>query len=807
MSNKHYSAANPCPVCGSGSKNCSITPDGLHLCGIVRSAEEPDERRWKKLGERDGWGLYRPVENRRKRRPSKQPQESPVNWTEKACELAKRMTGRNDLWKLLADALKLPVEALQHLEQIGYNHCGKDARGWHVEFTFPERDASGNIIGICTRWENTPDKDGKPKKACIKGSKRGLTMPVNWRSRDASDSAPLFIVEGQSDTLAMAHAGLCCVGRPGCDVVKFLPELLHDWSAERPIIVMGENDERTADNGKSLWPGRTGALKVAQALAVKLNRTIRILFPPTGYKDVRQFLTAAHFEAMPWSMRGEALKAMISKAELIQPHAEEQVSNAGGSVSNDAPDDPHLLAMKYLEERKNDTLRYWREDFYRWHQGAYQVVSQDDLRCQLAKWLRGYFVRLNDLELAEWKLQAERLKENGQNPPKRPETRKVKEPLLRDVKTALASLCRLNPTLDAPAWIDLQNVPDSRELVALRNGILHLPVGELMPMNPDYFNLCASPFDYNADAGVATEWLKFVHSVWKSDMESINTLQEWFGYLLTPDTRQQKILFLIGPPRSGKGTILRVLSGLVGEGNIAAPRLSNLEGSFGYAPLQGKSIALVSDFRLSNKADLAAVAEVLLSLSGEDRVQVERKFREATSQRLTTRFVLASNEYPRLADASNALVNRLIVLEMTESFLNREDHGLEQRLLQELPSILNWARRGWLRLQNRGHFLQPASGQEILEEMRDLASPASQFVRERCELDPSAKAYVDDLYRAWCDWCNTQHQSNPGRVVDFGRWLKAAAPQVRQNREGSGERKRFYSGIRLKNYRDGIDLD
>jgi putative DNA primase/helicase len=461
--------------------------------------------------------------------------------------------------------------------------------------------------------------------------------------------------------------------------------------------------------------------------------------------------------------------------------------------SNDAPDDPHLLAMKYFEEQKNHTLRYWREDFYRWHQGAYQVVSQDDLKCQLAKWLRGYFVRLNDLELADWKQQAE----GQEKPPKRPETRKVKEPLLRDVKTAMASLSRLNPNLDAPAWIDLENMPDPRELVALQNGLLHLPSGELLPTNPEYFNLCASPYDYNAKAGEAGEWLKFLRSIWCNDHESINTLQEWFGYLLTPDTRQQKILFLIGPPRSGKGTILRVLSGLVGEGNIAAPRLSNLEGSFGYAPLQGKSIALVSDFRLSHKADLAAVAETLLSLSGEDRVQVERKFREATSQRLTTRFVLASNEYPRLADASNALVNRLIVLEMTESFLNREDHGLEQRLLQELPAILNWARHGWLRLRNRGHFLQPSSGQSILQEMRDLASPASQFVRERCELNPTSKTYVDDLYRAWCDWCQTQHQSNPGRKVDFGRWFKAAAPQVSIDRDGSGGRKRFYLGVRL----------
>ena len=46
--------------------------------------------------------------------------------------------------------------------------------------------------------------------------------------------------------------------------------------------------------------------------------------------------------------------------------------------------------------------------------------------------------------------------------------------------------------------------------------------------------------------------------LWAGDSESIAALQEWFGYCLTNDTRQQKILMIVGPKRSGKGTIARV---------------------------------------------------------------------------------------------------------------------------------------------------------------------------------------------------------------------------------------------------------
>ena len=45
------------------------------------------------------------------------------------------------------------------------------------------------------------------------------------------------------------------------------------------------------------------------------------------------------------------------------------------------------------------------------------------------------------------------------------------------------------------------------------------------------------------------------------------------GYVLTQDTSHQKILTLIGPPRSGKGVIARVITGLIGPMNVAGTTL------------------------------------------------------------------------------------------------------------------------------------------------------------------------------------------------------------------------------------------
>ncbi len=232
--------------------------------------------------------------------------------------------------------------------------------------------------------------------------------------------------------------------------------------------------------------------------------------------------------------------------------------------------------------------------------------------------------------------------------------------------------------------------PCPSEIIACRNGLLHVPSGELLEPTPRFFTRNALAFDFLPDAPAPRQWLDFLNQVWPGG-EEIELLQEIFGYLLVPDTSQQKIFLLVGPKRSGKGTIGQVLAKLIGERNVCSPSLNSLGDTFGLEPLIGKQLAIVSDMRVGFKTDIAAVAEDLLRISGEDSVSVNRKFKEAVTGKLAVRFLIMSNETPRLPDASGALASRFIPLMMENSFYGREDHGLTDRLLTELPGILKWA--------------------------------------------------------------------------------------------------------------------
>ena len=196
-----------------------------------------------------------------------------------------------------------------------------------------------------------------------------------------------------------------------------------------------------------------------------------------------------------------------------------------------------------------------------------------------------------------------------------------------------------------------------------------------------------------------------------------------------------------------------MLKALAGSNTVVNPTLSTLARPFGLSTFIGKPIAVFPDARLSSRPDNAAIVECLLSISGEDDQTIDRKHMPAWTGKLSTRFVLISNELPRLRDVSGALAGRLIILRFIRSFYGQEDMALFDRLRPELPGILRWAIAGWERLNRRGRFLQPRSAGELVATMDELASPIAAFLRDRCVLEPDATCPVAAIYESWRSWC------------------------------------------------------
>jgi putative DNA primase/helicase len=466
---------------------------------------------------------------------------------------------------------------------------------------------------------------------------------------------------------------------------------------------------------------------------------------------------------------------------------------------NEAADDPHRLARLYVKERCEHgdglTLRFWRDQYHRWDGRAYRVMPDKELRAELTASAKA---EMNSQNLVAQKLAAA----SGQDPPT---VRKITGRLISDVAHALQSLIVLPSRIDTPAWLDEDGPCPAWEILVCQNGLFHLPglvdgKKAFMAPTPWFFSPNCLDFALNIRAPAPAAWLAFLAELWPEDPQSIETLQDWMGYLLTPDTGQQKILMLVGPMRSGKGTIARVIRALVGPDNVAGPTLSSLGTNFGLWPLMGKTVAMIQDARLSGRTDAAAVTERLLSLSGEDALTIDRKNLPPVTTRLSARFMLLSNELPKLNDSSGALPGRMILLRLTRSWYGQEDVRLTDKLLAELPGILLWAIAGWQRLRDRGHFVQPDASRTMIDELEDLASPVGAFVRDCCRVGPGCQIERSILFVAWKRWCEAQGREHAGNAIVFGRDLRAAVPSLgdAHPRTESGDRVRVYEGIALQ---------
>ena len=411
-------------------------------------------------------------------------------------------------------------------------------------------------------------------------------------------------------------------------------------------------------------------------------------------------------------------------------------------------------------------LRCWLAEFYYWNGSFYKPVDDAKIRSQAWYFLDNAVCPQYDKE-TDMLVGYSRLTPTSQ--------------VVSNMLDALKAITLADHEI-VPAWLR-NTVPttNGKEWISFINGIYHLERDLFIECNPYFFNTSATDVAFDRNAPPPVAWLQFLKSVWEDDQQSIDCLQDISGYLLSSQTNQQKIFGLVGPARSGKGTILRVIKAMIGQGCVSTnmQQLGNPSG-FGLENLIGASVAMIPDAMLSGRTDSVAVSEYLKNISGEDETVVGRKHKKSLTLRLGARFVLAANEVLALQDRTGVLASRLIMLQMSVSWLGKEDLGLEARLMGELSGILNWSLEGLRRLRARGRFIQPATGEEAVREAAEAGSSIISFVRDRCEeVGQEWWTTTDRLYAEWVNWHMANNQK-PGSKNWFVRELKAAYRKLKK---------------------------
>jgi hypothetical protein len=249
---------------------------------------------------------------------------------------------------------------------------------------------------------------------------------------------------------------------------------------------------------------------------------------------------------------------------------------AGHRVSHDGrimldKNDPFDSAIKYHEHMVASDrayLRYHRGCLYGWTGTHYVEVAPKVARSAVYQFLHENAATIDKTQAIV---------------PFKPRPKVVSE--IVDCLDALVHQRDGLAERETPFWIEgsPNEGRDPNDIIACRNGLLDLKTRELLPHDPLFFNFHCLPFDYDPEAK-APRWNKFVWELWPEknadDKRARLLLGEIFGLLLTGDVSFQKIFLFIGPPRSGRGTIARILESLLGPEQVVSPTLAKVGKQF-----------------------------------------------------------------------------------------------------------------------------------------------------------------------------------------------------------------------------------
>ena len=374
------------------------------------------------------------------------------------------------------------------------------------------------------------------------------------------------------------------------------------------------------------------------------------------------------------------------------------------------------------------------------------------------------------------------------------------------------------PDKNLPFW-DGESMPfsDPKNVISFSNGLLDIEKIEngIMPLTHQWVSTFSLPFAFEPKATCPT-WLNFLDSVFPVGTDRQELLQEYMGYCLTQDTSLHKAMILIGKSRAGKGVIQTMMTQLVGEENATGYSLDKLATDFGLSVLVGKTLATVPEVELSGK-DRQKIIEIFKGIVGGDPQTINKKHQaEMPSVRLSTRFLIATNQKPMLTDSSGATANRLLFIPFEESFLGKEDRQLTNKLAKELPGIAIWALKGLQRLRaNGGVFTTGYHHQKTADSYAEETSPIIAWLKECTQI--SSWASSGDLpedcvssdselwtekqqsYNNYALWAEQRHLP-PKSANWFARDLKNVLPKLKDSKRdsSSGSTVNIWKGLGLK---------
>ena len=211
--------------------------------------------------------------------------------------------------------------------------------------------------------------------------------------------------------------------------------------------------------------------------------------------------------------------------------------------------------------------------------------------------------------------------------------------------------------------VGADNERTGAERIAFQNGVLNVETGEFSDFSPEY--TITNKIGWNYDPNAKSELVDTVLDQISCNSRQLRDLmEEMVGYCFYRRNELRKSFILVGDKANGKSTLLDMICTMLGEANVSALDLAELDSPYKTAELFGRLANIgddIGDHFIKNPA-------MFKKLVSGDRVSARKIYEGPFDFSNYAKFLFSANEIPRIRDRTGAVLNRLIIIPFRATF-------------------------------------------------------------------------------------------------------------------------------------------
>lgn len=298
-------------------------------------------------------------------------------------------------------------------------------------------------------------------------------------------------------------------------------------------------------------------------------------------------------------------------------------------------------------------------------------------------------------------------------------------------------------------------------LLNVENGIIDLRTGDLIPHDQTKLitKIVAVKYTFDTECPIFDNFLADIFPLEDGsgpNNDLIEFIQRFIGYCLTGDTSEQKMAIAWGSGANGKGTLLNLISDVLGDYSQTAQAESFMAKqndnsvSNDIAMLRGARYVLASESKEGRKLNEPLIKQV----TGQDKVTARFLYKDFFTFQPAFKLLLLTNYKPVARAEDAALWRRILLVPFTQKFEGEKvDKNLDKKLRtqEELEGVLRWAIAGCLMWQREG-LKPPKEVIKATNEYRNENDILENWKEDRCVIGNYITEKIGTLYNDFLNW-------------------------------------------------------